>query len=155
MISAPAGESQPGGVKASQARKGTAMESLIYVGIGGFFGANARYLLSLWANDFLAPRWGLFPYGTLLVNVIGSFGLALFGVWFGARTGLSPQLRLLIGAGFFGAFTTFSAFANESVALTQAGGGLSFMLNIVLTNGCCLLGAYLGLLMGNRLFAAL
>ena len=73
------------------------MESLIYVGIGGFFGANARYLFSLWVNDYLAPRWGPFPYGTLLVNVIGSFGLALFGVWFSARTGMSPQLRLLVG----------------------------------------------------------
>ncbi len=134
---------------------GGVMENLIYVGIGGFLGANARYALSLWTNESLAPRWGAFPYGTLLVNVLGSFGLALFGLWFSARAGLSPQLRLLAGAGFFGAFTTFSAFANESVALLQAGGGLSFVLNIVLTNAGCLLGAGLGLMLGQRLFGPL
>lgn len=130
------------------------MESLIYVGVGGFFGANARYLLTQWTNEVLAPRWGLFPYGTLLVNLIGSFGLALFGVWLSGKTGLSPQLRLLVGAGFFGAFTTFSAFANESLALLQGGGGAAFALNIALTNGGCLLGVVLGLSLGHRLFAA-
>lgn len=131
------------------------MESLIYVGIGGFFGANARYMLSLWVNELLAPRWGQFPYGTLLVNVIGSFGLAVFGVWFSARTGLSPQLRLLVGAGFFGAFTTFSTFANESIALMQGGETALLLLNLLLNNGCCLLGVALGLILGHRLFGLL
>jgi len=131
------------------------MESLIYVGIGGFFGANARYMLSLWVNEFLAPRWGQFPYGTLLVNVIGSFGLAIFGVWLSARTGMSPQLRLLVGAGFFGAFTTFSTFANESVTLMQGGETALLLLNLLLNNGCCLLGVALGLILGHRLFGLL
>ena len=131
------------------------MESLIYVGVGGFFGANARYLLTQWTNELLSPRWGAFPYGTLLVNLVGSFGLALFGVWFSVRSGMPPQLRLLVGAGFFGAFTTFSTFANESLALTQGGGGASALLNIVLTNGGCLLAVCLGLFAGHRLFAPL
>ena len=128
------------------------MENLIYAGIGGFFGANARYLLSQWTNELLTPRWGAFPYGTLLVNVLGSFGLALFSLWFSARSGMPPQTRLLVGAGFFGAFTTFSAFANESVALMQNGAGASFWLNLLLNNGCCLLGVFLGLSLGQRLF---
>lgn len=131
------------------------MESLIFVGIGGFCGANARYLLSLWVNDFLTPRWGSFPYGTLLVNVLGSFGLALFGFWFSARTGMSAQTRLLVGAGFFGAFTTFSAFANESIALMQSGQTAALLLNILLNNGGCLLGVAAGLYLGHRLFAPL
>ena len=129
------------------------MESLIYVGVGGFFGANARYLLSIWVDDFLSPRWGHFPYGTLLVNVVGSFGLALFGFWFSARMGLPPQIRLLVGAGFFGAFTTFSTFANESVALQRSGETALLLLNLLLNNGCCLLGAGLGLMLAQRLFA--
>lgn len=129
------------------------MDSLIYVGIGGFFGANARYLLSLWTNDFLVPRWGAFPYGTLVVNVLGSFGLALFGVWFSARTGMTPQLRLLAGAGFFGAFTTFSTFATESMALMNGGAANLLVLNLLVTNGCCLLAVALGLHLGQRLFA--
>ena len=131
------------------------MESLIYVGIGGFLGANARHLLTLWTNDMLAPRWGHFPYGTLLVNVIGSFGLAFFGVWLSARTGMSPQLRLLVGAGFFGAFTTFSTFANESVSLMQGGETALLLLNLLLNNGFCLLGVALGLILGHRLFGPL
>ena len=130
------------------------MESLLYVGVGGFFGANVRYLLTLGSNQVLTPVLGVFPYGTLLVNIVGSFGLALFGVWFGARTGLSPQLRLLIGSGFFGAFTTFSAFANESYALAIDGKIALLMVNAILNYGLCLLGVALGLLLGSRLFGA-
>lgn len=127
------------------------MDNLFVVGIGGFLGANARYLLSLWTDNMLIPRLGAFPYGTFLVNVIGSFGLALFGAWFSARTGMSPQLRLLVGAGFFGAFTTFSTFANESVALWQGGASAPFLLNLLLTNASCLCGAFAGLFLGQRL----
>ncbi len=130
------------------------MESLLYVGGGGFFGANARYLLTLSTNNVLTPLLGVFPYGTLLVNVVGSFGLALFGVWFGARSGLSPQLRLLIGSGFFGAFTTFSAFANESYALADDGKIALLLLNAILNYGLCLIGVALGFLLGGRLFGA-
>jgi len=128
------------------------MDGLLYVGMGGFFGANARYLLTLWVDDVMTLRWGSFPYGTLFVNVIGSFGLACFSVWFSAKTGMSPQLRLLAGAGFFGAFTTFSTFANDSMAMLQGGATASFLLNLLLNSGCCLLGVALGLLLGNRLF---
>ncbi len=130
------------------------MESLLYIGVGGFLGAISRYLLTLGTNQALTPLLGVFPYGTLLVNVVGSFGLALFGVWFGARSGLSPQLRLLIGSGFFGAFTTFSAFANESYALADDGKIALLMLNAILNYGLCLIGVAMGLLLGGRLFGA-
>ncbi len=130
------------------------MDSLLYIGVGGFLGANARYLLTLGTNQALTPLLGVFPYGTLLVNVVGSFGLALFGVWFGVRSGLSPQLRLLIGSGFFGAFTTFSAFANESYALADDGKIALLMVNAILNYGLCLIGVALGLLLGGRLFGA-
>ncbi len=132
--------------------EGVAMENLIYVGIGGFFGANARYLLSLSSEALLAPRWGIFPYGTLIVNIIGSFGLAIFGVWFSGRAGLSPHLRLLVASGFFGAFTTFSTFANESLSLFNGGAPALSLLNLILNNGLCLTGAALGLFLGQRLF---
>lgn len=128
------------------------MESLLYVGLGGFCGANARYLFSLWLNEFLSPRFGIFPYGTLLVNVLGSLGLAVFGAWFSARAGMSAQLQLLIGAGFFGAFTTFSTFANESINLAGGGGIGQMLLNLLLNNAGCLLAVALGLWLGQRLF---
>lgn len=128
------------------------MESLLYVGVGGFCGANARYLLSLWVNEFFAPRFGVFPYGTLLVNVLGSLGLAVFGAWFSARTGLSTQLQWLIGVGFFGAFTTFSTFANESINLASGVGIGPMLLNLLLNNAGCLLAVALGLWLGQQLF---
>ena len=129
------------------------MDKLLYVGIGGFAGAIARYLLSVWLNGLLAPRWGAFPYGTLLVNVVGSFGLALFGVWLAGRSGMPPQLRLLAGAGFFGAFTTFSTFANDSIRLNIEGEPALFILNVILNNGLCLFAVVLGLFVGHRWFA--
>jgi len=128
------------------------MENVIIVGIGGFFGANARYALTVWTDSILVARWGAFPYGTLAVNVIGSFGLAVFGAWFSARTGMSPHLRLLVGTGFFGAFTTFSTFANESIVMLEGGARILPLLNLLLNNGCCLFGVALGLILGHKIF---
>ncbi|MXX51665.1 MAG: fluoride efflux transporter CrcB, partial [Chloroflexi bacterium] len=88
----------------------------------------------------------------LLVNVLGSLGLAVFGVWFSARAGLSAQLQWLIGAGFFGAFTTFSTFTNESIDLASRGGMAQMLLNLLLNNAACLLAVALGLWLGQRLF---
>ena len=130
------------------------MDALLFVGIGGFLGANARYLLTAWTDSLLMPRWGSFPFGTLAVNLLGSFGLAVFGLWLGARAGLPPQLRLLVGTGFFGAFTTFSTFANDSMTLLEEGGLGPFLLNVLLNNGLCLLGAMAGLAVAKRLLAA-
>ena len=130
------------------------MDALFFVGIGGFLGANARYWMTAWTDSFLASRVGVFPFGTLAVNLLGSFGLALFSAWLGSRAGLSPQLRLLVGAGFFGAFTTFSTFANESAALLEKGGLGPFLLNVMLNNGLCLLGVAAGLAVAQRLLGA-
>ena len=136
------------------------MNSLLFVGIGGFFGAISRYLMTLWVNGIfvntraehaLSAHGMMLPYGTLVVNVLGSFGLAVFGVWFISRTGLSPNIRLLIGTGFFGAFTTFSTFANESVALFEKGSLSPVLFNIIMTNVLCLVGVVLGIFVAERL----
>ena len=128
------------------------MDALLWIGLGGFFGANARYLMTLWVNSLMIPRFGTLPFGTMAVNVLGSFGLAVLGVWFGSRVGLSPNVRLLIGTGFFGAFTTFSTFANESVTLFEKGGISPLLVNIIMTNVLCLVGVVLGLAVAQRLF---
>ncbi len=131
------------------------MAALLFVGIGGFFGAIARYLL---ANQI--SRWftGLFnltlPVGTLFVNITGSFLLALFVVWSLHRTDFSLNTRLLVGTGFFGAYTTFSTFATESIGLFQRGEWAAGIGNIVLTNLLCLAGVLLALALGQRLWAS-
>lgn len=127
------------------------MESL-YVGVGGFFGAIARYWVSrLFVERFAGWSWWGLPLGTLTVNVMGSFLLALFLAWSSRRVGLPEGLRLLVGTGFFGAYTTFSTFANESFALLDNKGALAGWGYVLLTNGLCLLGVMLGLALAQRL----
>jgi CrcB protein len=125
------------------------VDSFIFIGIGGFLGANARYLISTWITDRLDI---VFPLGTLLVNFSGSLLLAVFIVWSAQRLGLPDHLRLMIGTGFFGAFTTFSTFANESVALFETGHIWAGLANILGSNVLCIVGAVLGLALAQRLF---
>jgi fluoride exporter len=90
---------------------------IVVVGLGGFVGANARYLLTIWVQG----RWGTaFPYATFAINVTGSFLLGLVGA-FVLRQGWSDTWRLLIGVGFVGAYTTFSTFELETVQLLAQG----------------------------------
>src|SRR4029078_12619046 len=94
------------------------MSTFLLVSAGGFFGANVRYGISVWA----ARRFGTgFPVGTLIANVGGSFLIGLvFGplpVWFAD----DRQARLLLATGFLGAETTFSTWTWESMALFQEG----------------------------------
>jgi len=92
-----------------------------------------------------------FPWGTLLINFSGSFLLAAFLGWSAHRINVDPRLRLLVATGFFGAYTTFSTYANESVALWQAGNWLGALGNVLGTNLVCLAGVLLGLALASRL----
>lgn len=100
----------------------------LLVGIGGFLGANARYLLVNW----IGMRYGThFPYGTLCINVTGSFIIGLFLVLISERFPVHPNWRLFFSVGFLGGYTTFSAFSFESLALIQHGFWLPGLVNIV------------------------
>jgi fluoride exporter len=124
------------------------METLLIIGAGGFIGANLRYLVSIWA----AQRFGAtFPWGTMIINFTGSLLLALFVAWLTTRTTLDPRLRLLVAVGFFGAYTTYSTFAVESVTLFQTGNWLGALSNIFGTTLVCILGALVGFALGARL----
>jgi fluoride exporter len=124
------------------------MANLLFIGVGAFFGANLRYLISGW----VALRAGLlFPYGTMIVNFTGSFMLATFVAWSANQTSLDPRLRLLLVTGFFGAYTTFSTYAVESIALFQSGNWLGALTNIIGSNLICLVAVLIGLAVGSRL----
>ncbi len=124
------------------------LETFLLIGLGGLLGANLRYLISVWA----AGRFGsAFPWGTLVINLTGSCLLAVFLAWAANRTTLDPRIRLLIATGFFGAYTTFSTYANESMALLQAGDWVGAVSNVLGTNALCLAAALVGLAVGSWL----
>lgn len=96
---------------------------VLAVGFGGFLGSIARYVTVKSVDEKLNA---IFPYGTLSVNVIGSFLLGLIYVLASRKAGMTDHWRLFLGAGFCGGFTTFSAFALENFNLIeQKLGGIS------------------------------
>jgi fluoride exporter len=123
----------------------TVLQKILYIGIGGGLGANARY----WVGWWLIKRWGdVFPYATLFVNVTGSFLLGLFVVLISERYIVTdPNLRLLIAVGFLGSYTTFSTFEYQTFALASSGRYLQAALNF----GFSLVAGFVAVWLGVRL----
>lgn len=115
-------------------------EPAVLIGIGGILGANARYLVSVWA----ARRIGTsFPYGTLIVNLTGSFLLGFLATGFVTRFVSGPGIQLLVSVGFLGAYTTFSTFAVESVGLVRRRAYVQAAANMVGSPVLGVLGAWM------------
>ncbi len=111
-------------------------QHLLYVSIGAIFGAILRFLITSLSSE-LSHHHG-FPYGTLIVNVAGSFLVGYVLTW--RPDHAHDSMRLLLATGFCGAFTTFSAFAYESMAYWHEGRMLLFAANLLLNNVLCLVG---------------
>jgi len=124
------------------------MEQIVLIGIGGFFGAISRFVISKTTSSV----WGSFPLGTLLVNVIGSFILGF--LYYSAMESkmISPELRSFIGVGFIGAFTTMSTFSYESFRFLEQGNTYLFGLNFVSNTLFCLFAIYIGRVLSLLLF---
>jgi len=116
------------------------MQPLLLVCAGGAIGSGARYLVSTWAARALGTD---FPRGTLLVNLAGSFVLALLFA-LPARWA-TPELRLFAGAGVLGGFTTYSSFNYETLALLESGSGGLAVANVAATVTSCLVAGLAGL----------
>ncbi|MEP6643257.1 MAG: fluoride efflux transporter CrcB [Acidobacteriaceae bacterium] len=116
------------------------MRDLLIISLGAIAGANARYFLSRFAAKMLGP---VFPYGTLIINVSGSFMVGLFMIWTTERVLLDPRWRLLVIIGFCGAFTTFSSYAYETVSYFEQGQWTLMLINIASNNLLCI-GAAIG-----------
>ena len=119
--------------------------SWLWVALGGAFGAAVRYGVGL-----LAVRaWGSsLPLGTVLVNLAGSFLIGLAVPLVLTRPGASEALRLALAVGFLGAFTTFSTFSLDTLALLETGRTGWALANalgsVVLGLGCVALGVWVG-----------
>ena len=117
------------------------MNRFLFIAIGAALGANARYIIGLWAAD----RFGAaFPYGTLLVNVTGSLILGFVITLTTERLTLAPETRLFLAVGFLGSYTTFSSYAVESLSLFRDSGFWPGILNMIGNNLLALLSALLG-----------
>src|SRR5258708_29724173 len=92
------------------------MNKYLLVGAGGFLGAIARY----WLGSFIGSRMGLrFPYGTVVINISGSFLIGLIVTLIAQRTHWNANWSYLIPIGFIGAYTTFSTFELETLRSFQ------------------------------------
>lgn len=118
------------------------MNDILVISIGAILGANARWIISRFAARILGP---VFPYGTLFINVAGSFIVGFFMIWTTERVLLDPRWRLLIVVGFCGAFTTFSSYAFETMAYFEQGQWLLMFTNFASNNLLCLGAALAGM----------
>ncbi len=116
------------------------MNNVVFVALGGSIGAVLRYLISILMLQVFGSG---FPFGTLIVNILGSF---LMGVVYalGQVSEVSPEIKAFIGVGMLGALTTFSTFSNESLLLMQEGYLVKAILNVVVNVGVCIFVVYLG-----------
>ncbi|MEZ4417114.1 MAG: fluoride efflux transporter CrcB [Gemmatimonadota bacterium] len=109
---------------------GFSLSQLLLVGTGGFLGSVGRYLVGVLAYRLVPIQ--VFPLGTLVVNIVGCFGIGVMGRMVELQGSPDPSLRLFVLVGLLGGFTTFSAFAAESVGLAQAGHPGRAALNVAL-----------------------
>lgn len=117
------------------------MLDYLWISLGAFLGAGLRYYLSRVVARLISSS---FPYGTLLINVTGSFLLGLFLTWTTERVLADPRWRLFIAIGFCGSYTTFSSYAYETIVYFEQGQWSLFATNILGNNILCLAGVLAG-----------
>ena len=115
----------------------------LWVALGGALGTVARYWLG---NAMVLAAGAAFPWGTLLINVLGSFVISFFGMLTGssARFAVPSEVRLFVMVGLCGGFTTFSSFSLQTIELARNGqavrAGVYVAASVVLCLAACLLG---------------
>jgi len=120
---------------------------IMAVAAGGAIGATGRFLISTWVQKLLG---GAFPYGTLAVNVLGSFIIGFLFLYF--EQTIAPTQKALLVTGMLGALTTFSTFSLESVLMLQDGLFAKALLNVSLNAAFCLAATIVGMALFRRLY---
>ena len=124
------------------------MQAYLWISLGAVLGASLRFLVSRAAARFIGAS---FPFGTLFINITGSFLLGLFLVWTTERVLADPKWRLLIAIGFCGSYTTFSSYAFETMTYFEQGQWLLFGSNILANNLLCLAAVLAGAALARAL----
>lgn len=115
---------------------------------GGALGALLRYLIS---HAISPPHANGFPWGTLVVNVLGSLAIGILAAWF-AKAAPSPAIRAFLMTGLLGALTTFSTFSLDTILLGHQHGIAHALFNVALHNVLCLTVATTGYLVVGLIF---
>lgn len=123
------------------------MLNIVVIAGGGAVGALMRFWLSTGIYSLLGRG---FPYGTLVVNVAGSFFMGLLFILLDERFNLGPEWRAALLIGLLGAFTTFSTFSIETLNLLLAGEAGKAALNVLLSVSVCIFATWLGILLGRQ-----
>jgi fluoride exporter len=124
------------------------VKDFLAISVAAIVGANFRYFLSRLAAREFGP---VFPVGTLIINVVGSFIVGFFVIWTSERVLVDPRWRLLVVVGFCGSFTTFSSYAFESMAYFEQGQWALMLTNVLSNNLLCLGGALAGMALARVL----
>ncbi|WP_026374956.1 fluoride efflux transporter CrcB [Aestuariibacter salexigens] len=118
------------------------LQLYLSVAVGGAIGACLRFFITQWAFQWFGKG---FPFGTLIVNVAGSFLLGILYSLIEHEHMYIVPWRTMLGIGFLGALTTFSTFSVDSLLLLQQGLWLKAMLNVMLNVCCCLAAVWLAI----------
>ncbi|MCC2638886.1 MAG: camphor resistance protein CrcB [Moraxellaceae bacterium] len=123
------------------------LQPLLLVALGGALGSAARYLAALAVN-----RWAQspFPWGTLFVNIAGSFAIGLVMAWVLKGGEVRENMRLLLVTGVLGGFTTFSSFSWETWKLIEDGRLAFALANVLASFSVCLLATMAGALLAKQ-----
>ena len=124
------------------------MKSYLVAFLGGGIGASARYWLSGAVYRLLSPD---FPYGNLVVNVLGCFLIGFVMALFDDRFVVAPSLRIFLTIGILGGFTTFSSFSYETISLLRDRELFLGIVNVIATVFLCLAATYAGMTAGKLL----
>jgi CrcB protein len=124
------------------------VKDFLAISVAAIVGANLRYLLSRFAA---AELGSVFPYGTLFINIVGSFIVGLFVIWTTERALVDPRWRLLVVIGFCGSFTTFSSYAFETMSYFERGQWGLMLANVLGNNLLCLGAALAGMALARTL----
>jgi CrcB protein len=124
------------------------MLQLVAIAGGGALGALARFWVSSGVYQLLGKS---FPWGTLTVNVVGSFAMGFLLVLFLERLAAAPEWRAAVLVGFLGAFTTFSTFSIETLTLMEQGELSKALLNVLVSVLLCVAACWLGLILARSL----
>lgn len=122
----------------------------LWISIGSALGGMSRYFCSTIITSSIG---GSFPFGTLIVNIIGSFIIGFIATMTGpdARLIINPEMRQFLMVGFCGGFTTFSSFSLQTLNLARDGDFFSAGLNVVLSVILCLASVWLGYIAATTL----